>query len=167
MANNICVNILSSFIFSDLTFLLHFHCILSSDLLSSMHLKPRCDDRFQHVFTAWGCVFKVITLVGTNQGNYFENATKGCKRTVKTRVATQLNGRALRTSGINLCLCSNVHQFSRDLNSIFLLLQLQYCYSFTYNFHLISRFFWNCFNFLLHCFVIFNVGHELRAKKLN
>jgi len=35
-------------------------------------------------------VFKVITLVGSNQSNYFENAT-ACSK--KTRVATQLNKR--------------------------------------------------------------------------
>ena len=31
------------------------------------HLKLRCDCRFQHAFTACSCVFKVITLVGSNQ----------------------------------------------------------------------------------------------------
>jgi len=36
----------------------------------------RCDERFTHAFTACGCVFKVITLVGSNQGNYFENLVK-------------------------------------------------------------------------------------------
>jgi len=35
--------------------------------------------------------FQVITFVGSNQGNYFENATACSKRTLKTRVATQLN----------------------------------------------------------------------------
>jgi len=48
------------------------------------NLKLRCDERFTHAFTACGCVFKEITLVGSNQGNYFENAT------LKTTVATQL-----------------------------------------------------------------------------
>jgi len=38
-------------------------------------LKLRCDERFTHAFTECGCVFKVITLFGSNQGNYFENAT--------------------------------------------------------------------------------------------
>jgi len=37
--------------------------------------KLRCDGRFTHAFTACVCVFKEITLVGSNQGNYFENAT--------------------------------------------------------------------------------------------
>jgi len=38
-----------------------------------------------------GCVFKEITLVGTNQSNYFENATACSKRTLKTTtVETQL-----------------------------------------------------------------------------
>jgi len=34
----------------------------------------RCDNRFQHAFTAWSCVFKVITLVSANQVYYFVNA---------------------------------------------------------------------------------------------
>jgi len=33
---------------------------------------------------------KVITLIGSNQGNYFENATACSKRMLKTRVAAQL-----------------------------------------------------------------------------
>ncbi len=36
------------------------------------------------------CVFKVITLVWANQGNYFENANACSKCTMKTTVATQL-----------------------------------------------------------------------------
>jgi hypothetical protein len=52
--------------------------------------KLRCDERFTHAFTACGCVFKEITLVGSNQGNYFENTTACSKRTLKTTVATQL-----------------------------------------------------------------------------
>jgi hypothetical protein len=35
-------------------------------------------------------VFKVLTLVDSNQLNYFENATACSKRTLKARVATQL-----------------------------------------------------------------------------
>jgi len=54
-------------------------------------LKLRCDECFTHAFTACGCVFREITLVGSNQGNYFENATACSKRTLKTTVATQLN----------------------------------------------------------------------------
>jgi len=42
------------------------------------------------VFTACSCVFKVITLIGSNQGNFFENGTAFSKRTLKTTVATQL-----------------------------------------------------------------------------
>jgi len=38
-------------------------------------IKLRCDERFTQAFTACGCVFKEITLVGSNQGNHFENAT--------------------------------------------------------------------------------------------
>ncbi len=51
----------------------------------------------RHAFSACVyCVFKVITLVVSNQvvvsnqGNYFENATACSKRTLKTTVATQL-----------------------------------------------------------------------------
>jgi len=35
-------------------------------------------------------IFKVITLIGSNQGNYFENATACSNRTLKTTVATEL-----------------------------------------------------------------------------
>jgi len=45
------------------------------------------------VFTACSCVVKVITFIGSNQGNYIENATGCCKRTLKTAVATQLKWR--------------------------------------------------------------------------
>ncbi len=57
-------------------------------------LKLSCDSRFQRTFTACSCVFKAITLVGSNQGNYFENTTACIKCTLKTTVATQpkLNG---------------------------------------------------------------------------
>jgi len=48
--------------------------------------------RFQRAFTACVCVFKEITLVDSNQGNYFENATACSKRTLKMTVATQLKG---------------------------------------------------------------------------
>jgi hypothetical protein len=51
------------------------------------NIKLRCGSRFQRVLTAC-CVFKVITLIGSNQGNYFENATACSKRTLKTAVAT-------------------------------------------------------------------------------
>jgi len=53
-------------------------------------LKLSCNSRFQRAFTACNCVFKVITLAGSNQGNYFANATACSKRTLKTTVATQL-----------------------------------------------------------------------------
>ncbi len=51
-------------------------------------VKLRCDERFTHAFTACSCVFKEITLVGSNQGNYFENENACSKRTLKTTVAT-------------------------------------------------------------------------------
>jgi len=41
----------------------------------SLSVKLSCDERFTHAFTAFGCVFKDITLVGLNLGNYYENAT--------------------------------------------------------------------------------------------
>ncbi len=44
----------------------------------------------RRAFTPCGCVFKEITLVSSNQGNYFEYATACSKRTLKTTVATQL-----------------------------------------------------------------------------
>ncbi len=54
-------------------------------------LKLRCDSRFQRAFTAYISVFKVITVVYSNQRNYFENATACSKRTLnKMTVATQL-----------------------------------------------------------------------------
>ncbi len=45
-------------------------------------LKLRCDSRFQRALTACSCVFKVITLIGSNQGNFFENATT-CRKRVR------------------------------------------------------------------------------------
>jgi len=54
-------------------------------------VKLRCDERFTHAFTACSCVFTLITLVGVNHGNFFENATVcSSKRMRKTLVATQL-----------------------------------------------------------------------------
>jgi len=55
------------------------------------NLKLRCDRRFTHAFTACSCVFKVITLVWSNQRNFFENATTCSKRMRTTLVATQFN----------------------------------------------------------------------------
>jgi len=66
------------------------HFVPRSQWIENVKLKLRCDERFTHAFTACGCVFKEITLVGSNQGNYFENATACSKRTLKTIVATQL-----------------------------------------------------------------------------
>jgi len=58
--------------------------------MSCLAAKLRCDERFTHAFTACGYVFKEITLAGSNQDNYFENATACSKRTLNTTVATQL-----------------------------------------------------------------------------
>ncbi len=53
-------------------------------------IKLRCDTRFQLAFAVLGCVFREIMLVGSNKSNYFENATFCNKRTLKMRVAMQL-----------------------------------------------------------------------------
>ncbi len=66
-----------------------FKCLLS------LLLKLSCDSRFRRAFTAYVCVFKLITLVVSNQHNYFENANACIKRTLKTTVATQLDTQAL------------------------------------------------------------------------
>jgi hypothetical protein len=86
--------------------------------LSFFTLKMRCDERFSHAFTACGCVFEEITLVGSYQGNYFENATTCSNRTLKTTVATQLykvffyiftrNGSSLKSSSPSLLLLSSL-----------------------------------------------------------
>ena len=54
-------------------------------------IKARCHKRFQHALTACCCVFKEVTVVGSNQQNYLENENTCSKRTLKTRVATRLN----------------------------------------------------------------------------
>ncbi len=63
--------------------------LLDSDEIC-IESKLCCDSRFQRAITACSCVFKVITLIGSNQGNFFENPTACSKRTLKTTVATQL-----------------------------------------------------------------------------
>ena len=50
----------------------------------SISFKARCHTRFQRAFTSCCRVFKEITLVGSNQRNYFENANACSKRTVIT-----------------------------------------------------------------------------------
>jgi hypothetical protein len=60
------------------------------ELSPNVSLKLRCDKHFTHAFAACGNVFKEITLGGSNQGNYFKNATACSKRMLKTNVATQL-----------------------------------------------------------------------------
>jgi len=50
---------------------------------------------FKCAFTACGCVFKVITLVGWNQWIFFENATTCSKHIQKMLVATQLKLRVV------------------------------------------------------------------------
>jgi hypothetical protein len=58
--------------------------------MAGLFLKLHCDEHFTHAFSACICVFKELTLVDSNQGNYFENATACSKRMHKTTVATQL-----------------------------------------------------------------------------
>jgi hypothetical protein len=53
--------------------------------------KAAFQNTFQRAFTAYGCFFKEIILVGSNQSNYFENATTCSKRTLKTTVEMKLN----------------------------------------------------------------------------
>jgi len=57
-------------------------------LMLLLFFKLSWDSRFQHAFTACFCVFRVITLVGSNQRNYFENANSCSKCMLKTTVAT-------------------------------------------------------------------------------
>ena len=45
---------------------------------------------FQRALTACCCIFKEITMVGSNQHNYLENANACSKRKLKTHVATWL-----------------------------------------------------------------------------
>jgi len=82
-------------VYTAITYYLCFHKCLTrkKDIISgnnSFTVKLSRDSRFQRAFTAGVCVFKVITLVGSNQCNYIENATAFSKRTLKTTVATQL-----------------------------------------------------------------------------
>jgi hypothetical protein len=55
-----------------------------------LFLKLHCHTRFRRAFTVCGCLFKEIMFVGSNQSNYFENATVCRKRMLKMHVATQL-----------------------------------------------------------------------------
>jgi len=84
-------------------------------------LKLRCDSRFQRAFTACSCVFKVITLIGTNQDNYFENATSCSKRMRKTLVATQLKNIPLLTSLIQpgFSIMANIHEIAKCVFIVF------------------------------------------------
>jgi len=78
-------------------------------VLIRLYLKLHCDSRFQRVITACSCVFKVITLVGSNQCNFFENATACSKRTLKTTVATQLK----HTFSTNYLIRANTYDSDR------------------------------------------------------
>ncbi len=76
--------------------------------------KLSCDSRSQRAFTACVCVFKVIMLAWTNQGNYFENTNACCKRTLKTTVATQLN--ILSFTGLRIFSHTRTHSHSFSLH---------------------------------------------------
>jgi len=69
-------------------------------MLISSWLNLSCDSRFQCAFTACVFVFKVITLVGLSQRNYFENANAYSKRTLKTTVATQLKAQLTHANSV-------------------------------------------------------------------
>ncbi len=81
----------------------NWHSISSCDINAKIKARKRrdgavtrtlfklsCDSRFQRAFSACSCIFKVLTLVGSNQSNFFDNATACNKLTLKTLVATQL-----------------------------------------------------------------------------
>ncbi len=63
------------------SFYLQIRCLMSLELI--------CDSHFQRAFTACLGIFKVITLVGSNRHNYFENANGCSKPSLKTTVTTQ------------------------------------------------------------------------------
>jgi len=67
----------------------------------SLLVKLSCDSRF-YAFTACSFVFKEITLVGANQGNFFENAT-ACSNARWKR----LSQRSLRHTRENIKLISD------------------------------------------------------------
>ena len=50
------------------------HITLNSVIKRTIYVKLRCDERFTHAFTACNCVLKGVTLIGSNQGNFFKNA---------------------------------------------------------------------------------------------
>jgi len=70
-------------------------------------LKLSCDSRFQRIFTACACVFRVITLVGSSQHNFFENKNACSKRTLKPIVATHPNSGKLEKA-IKCCRYHNI-----------------------------------------------------------
>jgi len=68
------------------------------------------------VFTA--SVYEIITLVGSNQCNYFENATACSKRKFKTTVATQLYGLELQPQKkVKLVLMAHVDMNRKQLQT--------------------------------------------------
>ncbi len=74
-----------------------------SNEINQNTIKLSCDSRFQRAFTAFSCAFKVITLVGSNQGTYFVNVSACSKRTLKTTVATELYLQGLHVTVDNNC----------------------------------------------------------------
>ena len=59
-------------------------------------LKARCHTRFQRAFTPCCCVFKEITLFGSNQRNYFETAN-ACKTNVENACRNSANENGSRS----------------------------------------------------------------------
>ena len=68
----------------------NFNVIFLCCRLKERSQKASCDTRFQRALTECCCVFKVITLAGSNQRIDIENANACSIRTLKTRVATGL-----------------------------------------------------------------------------
>ena len=66
----------------------HWNVCLSH-VVRTLKVKARCHTRCKDAFTACFCLFKEVTLVGSNQRNYLENTNTCSKRTLKTR-ASQL-----------------------------------------------------------------------------
>ncbi len=74
---------------------------------------------FQRAFTACSCVFKEITFIGSNQGNYIEYATACNKCTLKTNVATQLLNRINMRCNPSKKITTGMHiHFRRGFGSI-------------------------------------------------
>ena len=61
-------------------------CLVCMTSVMSDDVEARCHMRFQHAFTACFCVFKVVTLIGSNHHNFCQNAT-ACSTRMLQRVS--------------------------------------------------------------------------------